>query len=56
MNKTLKRALISVAVAIAVYWIGDYVAGYYGSNYNNLGQVYLAAVIAGGCYWLGSKE
>ena len=56
MNKTLKRALIAVAVAVVVFLIGDFLVGDYGPGYSNEAQVYIAAVIAGGCYWIGSKD
>ena len=55
MNKELKRALISVAVAAVVYIVGYLLVGDYGMYYSNEGTVYLAAVVAGGSYWIGSR-
>jgi hypothetical protein len=51
MDKTLKRALVSLAVAFVVYVVGMNVIWSCDDNI-----LYLASVIAGGCCWIGSKE
>ena len=52
MKDKIIRALVSVAVGVVVYFIGESIA------YTDEGVVvaYLAGVIAAGCCWIGSKE
>ena len=56
MSQTVKRAIIAVVIASAVYLLSGPIIGY--TNYDMyLGAIeFLAAVIAGGCYWIGSNE
>ena len=55
MSQTFKRAIISVAIAAAVYLLSEPIIGY--TNYDMYLRAieFLAAVIAGGCYWIGSS-
>ena len=55
MSQTIKRAITSVAIAAAVYLLSGPIIGY--SNYDMYLRAieFLAAVIAGGCYWIGSS-
>lgn len=52
MKDKVIRALVSVAVGVVVYFIGE------SRVYTDDGTIvaYLAGVIAAGCYWIGSKE
>lgn len=56
MSQTIKRAILSVAIAAAVYLLSGPIIGY--TNYDVYLRAieFLAAVIAGGCYWIGSSE
>ena len=53
MSHTIKRAIIAVVIAAAVYFP---IIGY--TNYDMYLRAieFLAAIIAGGCYWIGSNE
>lgn len=55
MSQMLKRAILSVAIAAAVYLLSGPIIGY--TNYDMYLRAieFLAAVIAGGCYWIGSS-
>ena len=52
MSHTIKRAII----AAAVYFLSGPIIGY--TNYDMYLRAieFLAAIIAGGCYWIGSNE
>ncbi|MCI8526740.1 MAG: hypothetical protein HFF17_12670 [Oscillospiraceae bacterium] len=56
MSSTVKRALISAAVAAVIYLLGPVVIRYTRS-YNIYVEaiLLLAAVIGGGCCWIGSR-
>ena len=55
MSHTIKRAIIAV-IAAAVYFLSGPIIGY--TNYDMYLRAieFLAAIIAGGCYWIGSNE
>lgn len=51
-----EKTYIAIAVAVAVLFIGAlYVTRISGLGDMESAVLYLAAVIGGGCYWLGSK-
>jgi hypothetical protein len=56
MSHTIKQAIIAVVIAAAVYLLSGPIIGY--TNYDMYLRAieFLAAVIAGGCYWIGSNE
>jgi len=57
MNGKVKRIGISIAILIGVYFLPNLVISPYGEAYNYVKAVeWLAAVIAAGCYWIGSNE
>jgi len=55
MSQTIKRAIISVAIAAAVYFLSGPIIGYTSYDVYIRAIEFLAAVIAGGCYWIGSS-
>lgn len=55
MKNTLKRALISVAVFAAVYLLSGLIIGWTSYDMYLQGMKFLSAVIAAGCYWIGSN-
>ncbi|MBQ8917730.1 MAG: hypothetical protein IJ044_03315 [Oscillospiraceae bacterium] len=56
MNKTIKRAIISVVVFIIIYFVSPYIIGWTAYDMYLKAIEFLAAVIAAGCYWIGSNE
>lgn len=52
MNDKLKRAIVSIIIGMVIYFIGEYLA----STDVEMGLAYVAGTIAGGCYWIGSRE
>ena len=53
MSHTIKRAIIAVVIAAAVYFLSGPIINY--DMYLRAIE-FLAAIIAGGCYWIGSNE
>ena len=54
MSHTIKRAVTAVVIAAVVYLISGPVIGYTQYDMYLKGMEFLAAVVAGGCYWIGS--
>lgn len=56
MNSIFKRAIISVVIFIAVYFLSDFIIG--NPTYNAIlkGIEFLAAIVADGFYWVGSNS
>ena len=50
MNDTVKRALISVAVFVIIYFLSVCIGGV------SRDIRFLGAVIGTGCYWIGSNK
>jgi hypothetical protein len=55
MNETIKRAIISVIIFVVVYIGANIVTGM--PTYDGLVKTleFMSAVIAAGCYWVGSN-
>ena len=53
MNKTWMRALIALVVAFLAYQVGIAMIDDLVENEN---LIHIAAMIAGGSYWIGSKD
>ena len=56
MSHTIKHAIIAAVIAAAVYLLSGPIIGYTPSDMYLRAIEFLAAVIAGGCYWIGSNE
>lgn len=56
MSNTIKRAIISIAVAVVIYLLSGFIIGYTQYDMYLKAIEFLAAVIGGGCYWIGSNE
>lgn len=56
MKDTIKRALISVAVFLVIYFLSGPIIGWTNYDMYLKGIEFLAAVIGAGCYWIGSNE
>lgn len=52
MSNKSKRGITSIIVGIVVFLIGGFVV----STDTGMGLSCVAGAIAGGCYWIGSKE
>ena len=56
MNDKLKRAIISIVLLAAIYFISGFVIGWSGYDMYLEAIKFLTAVIGAGCYWIGSNE
>ena len=56
MNRTMKRAIVSVAVFAGIYLLSGPILGWHGYEMYLREIEFLAAVIGAGCYWIGSNE
>lgn len=56
MINTIKRAVIAIVVAVVVYLLSGPIIGYTQYDMYLKAIEFLAAIIAGGCYWIGSNE
>lgn len=56
MNRTMKRAIVSVAVFAGIYLLSGPIIGWHGYDMYLRAIEFLAAVIGAGCYWIGSNE
>lgn len=56
MNETTKRATISVLIFIVVYFGASIITGM--PTYDGLVKTleFMSAIIASGCYWIGSNS
>jgi len=53
---SIRRALISLAVFAVIFWGSGFVIGSPAYNVYVEAIKFLAAVIGGGCYWIGSNQ
>ncbi len=51
MNDIKKRGIISIVLAVVIFFVGAFIA----SNDISVGLAFLAAIIGGGCFWMGSR-
>ncbi len=51
MNDIKIRAIISFVLAVVIFFVGGFIA----SNDTSVGLAFLAAIIGGGCFWIGSR-
>ena len=56
MNDKLKRAIVSIVVLVAIYFISGLVIGWSGYDMYLEAIKFLTAVIGAGCYWIGSND
>ena len=56
MIHTIKRAVIAIVVAVVIYLLSGPIIGYTQYDMDLKAIEFLAAIIAGGCYWIGSNE
>lgn len=56
MIHTIKRAVIAIVVAVVIYLLSGPIIGYTQYDMYLKAIEFLAAIIAGGCYWIGSNE
>ncbi len=54
MKNTKHRVIITVAVAFAVYTLAI-ILGIFDIDYFSEQYAYLAAILGGGCFWIGSR-
>lgn len=56
MKNMIIRAVISAAAAILVYLIGYYgIGSVIATDDISIGLIFIGAVLAGGCVWIGSR-
>ena len=56
MKNMVIRAVISAAAAILVYLIGYYgIGSVIATDDISIGLIFIGAVLAGGCVWIGSR-
>jgi len=57
MNNKIKRAIVAVIILVIVYFVGD-IFLVSAPAYDAVVKAieFLAAVVAAGCYWIGSNE
>ena len=56
MNKTMKRAVVSIGIFIGIYLLSGPIIGWTEFDALLRASEFLAAVIGAGCYWIGSQE
>lgn len=56
MSNTIKQAAIVVVITAAVYLLSGLIIGYTHYDMYLRAIEFLAIIIAGGCYWIGSNE
>lgn len=56
MNTDMKRALISVVILFIIYFAADLIIGPPAYDAGLKSIHFLAAVLAAGCYWIGSNK
>lgn len=56
MSNTIKQAAIVVVITAAVYLLSGLIIGYTHYDMYLRAIEFLATIIAGGCYWIGSNE
>jgi len=56
MSVDIKRAIVSVILLFVVYFISDLIIGSPAYDAGVKSTQFLAAVIAAGCYWIGSNK
>ena len=56
MSHTIKRAIIAIVVAAVIYLLSGPIIGYTQYDVYLKAIEFLAAIIAGGCYWIGSNK
>ncbi len=56
MSTDIKRAIVSVAILFIVYFAADFIIGSptYDASVKSIN--FLSAVLAAGCYWIGSNK
>ena len=55
MTNKMRRAIISLVIFVFVYITSDFMIGVPSYNAYVKSIEFLAAVIAAGCYWIGSR-
>lgn len=56
MDDKIKRAIISIAVFVVIYFLFDFMLKFDGYDVYVDALGILTAVIGAGCYWIGSNE
>ncbi len=56
MSTDIKRAVISVVILFIMYFAADLIIGLPAYDASVKSTQFLAAVLAAGCYWIGSNK
>lgn len=56
MNADNKRAVMSVIIFIIIYFVSDMIIGAPAYDASLKSNQVLTAVVAAGCYWIGSNK
>jgi hypothetical protein len=56
MSTDIRRAIISVAILFIIYFAADLIIGSPAYDASVKSTQFLAAVLAAGCYWIGSNK
>ncbi|MDD3229691.1 MAG: hypothetical protein PHE09_10790 [Oscillospiraceae bacterium] len=56
MSTDIRRAIVSVILLLVVYFVSNLIIGSPAYDASVKSTQFLAAVIAAGCYWIGSNK
>lgn len=56
MSTDIKRAIVAVAILFITYFVADLIIGSPAYDASVKSTHFLTAVLAAGCYWIGSNK